>query len=429
MNDYNNILKGKKLLLLGSTRNDLEFVKSCKEMGVFIGVTDWNKLENAPAKKVADKYYDISIADLEALDKIIKEDKYDGVIAGFSDSYLNYYEAICKYSGLNCYATKEQIELLTNKTKYKKLLKEYNVPTLRQYKVDEINKDFDKFPLMLKPAEGSGGKGLTVAKKYDDFINVINGYNNTDGLVIERYIEERLELTAFFLFVDGEVTLLGTANRFLSKKQGDKVGLPILYTMPSSFDEQFKNENYPNMKKMFEDIGLKNGILFAQCMIVDDEINVYDIGYRVTGTMEFKLFNKMYGIDTLKMLISHALIGDMNPLKLDIKALMNKQSYGYNVTIQGKPGIVKEIHGAQELMQDEEIIDVAIKTAVGSEITEKMLGTLEQIVARIFYTSETLENGLNKLDKIYETIKVINQDDEDMILERIKNEDILDLYR
>lgn len=429
MDSYRECLNGKKLLLLGSTRNDIEFVKACKELGVFIGVTDWNKLEDAPAKRLADKYYNISIADKVSIDRIIREDGYDGVITGFSDGYLKFYQEICEYSGLNCYATKNQIDIFTNKTKYKELLRKYEVPTLKNYNISDIDESFEKFPLMIKPAIGSGGKGLAIANNYEEFKLIISEIDNYEDLVIERYISDRNELTAFFLFVDGEVFLLGTANRFLSKPQGDKIGLPILYSLPSSYDEKFKKEVYPNMKKMFEDVGMKNGILFAQCMLVDNEINIYDIGYRVTGTMEFKIFEKLYGIDTLKMLISYALLGKMNPLGIDINERLKREGYGVNVTIQGNKGVVKKIKGIENLLNDDRIIDVAIKTAPDEEITEEMIGTLSQIVARIFFTSDSLEDALNMIKYIYNNIEVYDENNDDMILDRIDEKKIIDIYR
>ncbi|MBR2954892.1 MAG: hypothetical protein IKC21_01860, partial [Ruminococcus sp.] len=102
-----NTLKDKRLLFLGSTPNIAGMVKTAKEMGVYVLVTDNKSLENAPAKQIADEYADISLADIDKVVDYIKEKNVDGVLTGFSDSYLAYYEEICEKSGLPCYGDKK----------------------------------------------------------------------------------------------------------------------------------------------------------------------------------------------------------------------------------------------------------------------------------------------------------------------------------
>ena len=48
-------LKGKKLLVLGGTRFSCEIVEKAQEMGLFVGVADYNQVEDSPGKQIADK--------------------------------------------------------------------------------------------------------------------------------------------------------------------------------------------------------------------------------------------------------------------------------------------------------------------------------------------------------------------------------------
>ena len=423
-----NNLADKKLLMLGGTRNMKEILDAAHDMGIQVGVTDWYDTKISPVKLMADEYFDVSITDFPALQKLIRNNNYDGVITGYTDSYLEPYAELCSLCNLPCYGTQEQFNILTNKQKYKKLFKEFGVPTLESYRANEINEDFKGYPLMLKPIEGSGGKGLEIVCNYTEYKETIS--NDDVKYLIEPYIEERNELTAFFLFIDDEVYLSGTANRFLSKSQGEKIGLPVLYSFPSSYDKVFREHTAPQMKKMFKNMGIKDGMLFAQCMVHEGIPKVYDLGYRLTGSLEYKLQEKMYDFNPLKMMIHHSLTGKMLPekVKLDLEKSIHNDIFGFNVTMLGKEGTIERIEGYDEVMQIPGTIDCAFKMIAGESIKERMIGTLGQIVARIFFTADNINNGMETLQEIYSHIKIIDTKGNNMILDTFDLDKIAKFY-
>ena len=427
-----NMLKNKKLLLLGGSRNDIEFIKYAHEMGVKVGVTDWYDTNRSPAKLYADEYFNVSISDINELDKLIKENGYDGVLTGFTDSYLEYYVDLCEKSNLYCYGTKDNIKKLTHKDIYKDLFIKYKVPTLRNYEPEEIDNNFNDYPIVIKPVDGSGGNGLKIVRNFEEFNEALSQSKDKSKIskvIIEPYIENRKELTAFFVFVDGQVYYPGSANRFLSKAQGEKIGLPVLYTLQSSEDDNFRKNVLPNMTNMFKDMEVKNGILFAQCIIDDDQIYVYDLGYRTTGTLEYKLFDKIYGTNTMKMLINHALTGTMDMYGIkDYQKIFETDKIACNLTILGKEGIVKDIKGVDEIKSMDKIIDFQIKTAPGDEITSNMIGTLGQIIGRVFFVCNNLDEVIDIISRIYDKVDVIDDKNNNMILDTIDKNDILEMY-
>ncbi|NLC26520.1 MAG: hypothetical protein GX777_07880 [Fastidiosipila sp.] len=415
-------LKNKKLLLLGGSRNMKEILDVAHEMGVVVGVTDWYDSKRSPMKLMADERFDLSIEDYDGLLDLIKTQSYDGVFTGFTDSYLLPYAEICNRADLACYGTLEQFEILTNKSSYKKLFRKFGVPTLPEYNENDIDQDFSAYPLLLKPDRGSGGKGLIKINSYSEFLAAIDSCHegNCHDYLIEPYIEKRQEITAFFFFINGEVYLSGTANRFLSDAQGDKIALPVLYSMPSSYDAAFRENTAPPMIEMFEDLELQNGILFAQCIVHDNVPLVYDIGFRTTGTLEYKLQEGLYGFNPLKMMVHHSLTGENPP---DDYSFINdnikqNQRYGFNVTILGKEGTISEIEGGAEILAIPQVLDCVFKMLPAEAITKPMIGTLGQIIARIFFTTDSIEEAAEVLNEIYDLIRVYDQNGEDMILYR-----------
>src|SRR5512135_407210 len=100
-------LKGKKLLFIGATSYACDFINLAKKQGIYTIVTDY--YPNSPAKKIADKSYNVSTIDYDAVLKIAIENKVDAIAVGWSDINLTIAQAICTKLDLPFYATKEQI--------------------------------------------------------------------------------------------------------------------------------------------------------------------------------------------------------------------------------------------------------------------------------------------------------------------------------
>ncbi|MBR6159706.1 MAG: hypothetical protein IKQ40_05335, partial [Lachnospiraceae bacterium] len=170
-------LKGKRLLILGGSRISCEIVRHARAMGVTTGVTDWYPIERCPAKAMADEAYFESTADTDAMEKLVKEKKFDGVITGFTDSVLPYYADICDRTGLPAYGTRQQFEIFIDKKKYKELMRQNDVPTIPEYTVntenfDESTKDII-YPVIVKPSESSGARGITVCNTKEELKDAI----------------------------------------------------------------------------------------------------------------------------------------------------------------------------------------------------------------------------------------------------------------
>ena len=59
------VLKGKKLLVLGGVYQHCKLVEAAHELGVYVIVDDYLPPEQAPAKQIAEKYYMHNITDYD----------------------------------------------------------------------------------------------------------------------------------------------------------------------------------------------------------------------------------------------------------------------------------------------------------------------------------------------------------------------------
>ena len=425
-------LKGKRLLVLGGTKIQCELISAAKKLGVVTVVTDYNEPKNSPGKLISDESYMVSCTDVDAVVQLIKEKNIDGVLVGFNDMLLPYYAEICEKAGLPSYATKEQFETYIDKSSYKALCREFNVPTVEEYVVDidDPMSAIDKmvFPVLVKPSDSSGSRGITVCNNKEEFVQAIEyakSFSAEKKILVERYLTGK-EATVFWLFKDGEYYLTAIGNRHVRNDQKATIPLPVGYTFPAKITSSYLKDTCENAKAMFRHSGIKNGMMFMQCKIENNQCVVYDIGFRLTGSLEYKILNRVCGFDPMDMLIHFSLTGSMGDQSIDkIVDPLFKKNYAFNVSILAKPGKIKSIVGREDAMNIPGVIDVVTAHEEGETITENMAGLLSQITIRVLGTAESIEQTYQLMKQVYDTIDIISENGESQKLPGIELNDVV----
>lgn len=414
--------QGKKLLILGGVVLSHEIIKQAKKQGVYVLVTDY--LEDSPGKKIADKSFMVSTTDVEGVVKLIKEEKIDGMLTGFIDSMLPYYQKICEKAGLPCYITKEQADITTNKKRFKELCRRFNVPTVEEYEIEypfalEDIKHIN-YPVLIKPTDNSGGRGIHICENpeelFRDYKKTLS-FSSSKKVLIERYMAAK-EASIFYIIQDGEICLSAMADRYVKNSQGKGViPLPVAYIFPSKHLKKYQETLNSKVIEMFKSIGMQNGMVYIQSFVEDGNCVFYEMGYRLTGSLEYKIISKMNGINPMELMINYALTGSM--YEKPIKQLINPnyKEWGFNITFLAKPGTVGAILGIDEVNSLEQVLDVVPAYNEGDVIPESAVGTLKQVILRVFGTAKTKEEMARLINKIHGLVKVFSKDGNNMLLD------------
>lgn len=409
---------------MGGMRISCEIVRKAQEMGLYTIVADYYPVEKSPAKAIADKAIEVSVTDVDAVVQVLKEEQADGVFVGFNDMLLPYYADICAKAGLPCYGTKEQFETLIAKDKYKTLCRQFGVPTIPEYSIDD---DDIHYPVLVKPVDSSGSRGITIChnrQELEEAVETGKQASKTGKVLIERYMDGR-EVTVFWTFQNGNYYLSALGNRHVKHNQGiDVIPLPVGYTFPSVFLPKYRAEVEENCKRMFRHLGIKDGMMFMQCKVEDGTCYVYDLGFRLTGSLEYKILERVCGYNPLEMMIAFALTGKMGEESIAAKAVPEFKAPSFNVSCLCAPGTIKSITGVEEVKSFKEVEDVVIAHAPGETITEQMKGLLAQITVRALGSVEKKEDLLPVMQRIDDTIHIIGEHDEELLLPGIEPEDI-----
>lgn len=417
-------LKGKRLLILGGMRISCEIVRKAKALEIYTLVADYYNIEESPGKQIADEGVDLNVTDVDAVVNYVKNHDIDGVFVGFNDMLLPYYAEICEKAGLPCYGTKTQFETLIAKDQYKALCHLFGIPTIPEYDVNDKN---IKYPVLVKPVDSSGSRGITIChnrQELEKAIEVGKKASKTEKVLVERYMEGR-EVTVFWTFQNGNYYLSAFANRHIKHNQGyDVIPLPVGYTFPSVFLPKYQREVEEPCKKMFRYLGIKDGMMFMQCKVEDDVCYLYDLGFRPTGTLEYKILKRVCGYDPLEMMIRHALTGKMGDEDISGKVDPLFAAPAFNVSCLCAPGTIKEITGTEAVKSMEEVEDVVLAHVPGETIKENMRGLLAQITVRVLGSVTSKEDLWPIIQKIGDTIHLVGENGEELLLPGIEYNDI-----
>jgi hypothetical protein len=165
-------------------------------------------------------------------------------------------------------------------------------------------------------------------------------------------------------------------------------------------------------------------MMFMQCKVVNGTCFVYDIGYRLTGSLEYINLNALCGYNPLDMMIYFALTGKMGQpgISKRIDPYLGGK-YAYNVSLLCKPGRIKEIKGLESIKKLPGVLDVVVAHPVGDVITEAMKGRLAQITVRILGKADTIAQMKDEMLEVQNLASVVSDTGEEMILSGLEESD------
>lgn len=415
----------KKLLILGGTSISRQIVYAAHEIGYDVFVTDY--FEDSPCKAIAEKSFMVSCTDVDAVVKLIKDEKIDGVIMGYADVLMPSYVKICEKAKLPCYANLHAIEVTADKAKFKSCCMKHDIPVVPEYTLEQVEKNDVVYPLIVKPVDNSGARGIFICHakaEFDVYYPEALKYSPSKHVIIERYMDCG-EATVFYYMHEGEIYLLGVSDRHMLKFSDKLLRLPVGYTFPSvNKDDFIRNEN-GNIKAMFRSLGMNEGMAFIQCFNDNGKYIVYEMGYRLTGSIEQHLMEHAYGFNHLKAILKFA-VGDT----VDATPLLTEKlgdATMANVTLLLSEGTIERYEGEEDVMKIPGVLHVHKSYPAGKLIDDSIMGRLAQVGIRVLLYADNRELLLHRMDEVKDSLKVMSTRQKDMILRNYSYQEMCSL--
>lgn len=424
-----NKLIGKRLLILGGTTLLIHVVNTAKQLGVYTVVTDRDP--KSPAKKYADKAYDISTDNMSALLELAYTERIEGVFTGYEDFNTTVACQLCKLLGLPFYATQEQIDITKSKILFKNTCIKYGIPVVKEYTEDNVD-----YPCVTKPADSYSGKGILICNNEDEYIKgkqYARSFSPTDSFLVEKFMDSRKVecINIDYLIRDGDIKLSAVGDKYVNDEQGNKTPLTAGVVYPSIRMKEYSDTLDSKVKEMFKCLGFKNGTLFIESFYDEEGFHFYEMGYRVGGGQSSILINTMTGVDYVKMLITFALTGSMCDDSTWNKVTPFFNQASCSIVLLIKSGVVSKIEGVDDVNNLHDVVKYTQYYQVGEEMPEKLIGTLGQTFAKIHIVSKDLATMSETIEKIKRTISVFDQNGSPMLLSTVchKMDDYLNSNR
>ncbi|ATS17633.1 hypothetical protein BRW62_01495 [Parathermosynechococcus lividus PCC 6715] len=198
-------MKQKVAVAIGTGDEQSYFINLAKKLGCF--VIGFDKSINSKGSSICDVFYPICISDVDKIINTLEKYKPKFVIPSPIGKRLTTIGLIHDYfqiNSFNHFAT----ESVTNKLIFSQLLKRLNIPhpqTRIFQDIDQIIANFDQidFPVIAKPNEGSGSRGVFIIKNKNSILDFKNYYNQNKRWQLRRIgTNQEVTLDSVFLEFD-----------------------------------------------------------------------------------------------------------------------------------------------------------------------------------------------------------------------------------
>jgi biotin carboxylase len=415
----------KKLIILGGNPETAILVNIAMSMGIYTIVIDMGK--DSPAKRNADKSYDLDVFEVDKVVQIAIDNNVDGVLVGVADILVKPYKAICDKLNLPCYATEKAVEAFCSKDGYKLYSERYNVqdiPGIYLSRDSKIEKsDNLEYPLMIKPVDNGGGVGMKICrndKEFKESVITALKFSKKGVVLIERYMDCD-DMAAYYTFKDGIPYLSATYDRITTKNQGNAspVGIGAIY--PSKYTTSFVEDVHPKLCAFFKALDIQNGILNLQFFVENNNFYSYDPGFRLQGEAPHIHIAKINGFDHRKMLINFALTGVFGDEDFaDKNDHLFRGKTASTIWILLNHGTITSLEGLDEIKADDDVVFIMERFKQGDVVKEEWVGTERQVFARIYVVTDSVNELNEKIDNFQNKLKVTSDKGENMILEWLK---------
>lgn len=400
----------KKILLLGGSAQQLVAIRAAKELSYYTVLCDY--LPDNPGQYEADKFYGASTTDVEAVYEIAQKEQVSGILAYASDPAALPAAIVAERLGLPTNPAKS-VEILGLKYPWRKFLHDngFACPKFFSFnpqtpinQIKEKAQDFT-FPILVKPTDSSGSKGVTRLDDWDGLENAIrwaDEYSRNKVLLVEEFIQRGYPFViGGDIFVwDGKIVLYGEMDCLRDTLKSPLI--PIGKMKPSGLNKKQEEIVHRELQRVVTALGIRFGEMNIEILLdKDDNVHFLELGPRAGGNMIPIQLSDAFGIDLVKA---------------NVQAAMGMKPDFVGKSVNALPGCYMHyvLHSYEAGMFGSIEIDESIKKNVYREVIYKRPGDIVEVfdgagkaLGIVFLHFDTVEQMNRCCDKMEDLIKIV----------------------
>lgn len=396
----------KKLLLLGGLRYLIPVIKSAQKMGHYVITCDY--LPDNIAHKYSDEYHNVSITDKDAVLNVARKLQIDGIMSFAVDPGVTTAAYVNEKMNLSCAGPYESIKILQNKGLFRNFLEKnnFNVPKSKSYSnIDKAIEEFDYFelPVMVKPVDSAGSKGVTKVTHKNDLEHALNHAmksSKTRTIIIEDFLESKgCPSDSDCFSIDGKLDFITFSNQRFDPNSPNPY-TPSAFSWPSSISDKHKQYLKSELQRLIKLLNMKSSIYNIEVRETkDNKAYIMEVSPRGGGNRLSEVLYYATGID----LISYAIKAALGEELKELSQPSYKGNWAEVIIYSNENGKFKELRINPEI--NDFIVEVDLWVKKGDKINA-FTGANEAIGTIIlkFDDAEKLDSVLSKYAQYFNVV-------------------------
>ena len=327
----------KSLLLIGGSLADIPIIKAAKALGLYVITTGHNPHDFGHV--YADEYH---MADYSNPDNIYQLAKSLNVTALCPSS--NDFSAIacayaCEKLGFKTYDNYETSLILHHKDKFRTfaLQNKISVPkAITVNKTTNLSNIALPFPLIVKPIDLSGGKGITKVLSHDELQKAIIlalSISEEPTIVVEEFIEGSNHGYCTFL-KDQKVSFAFMDDEYYYKNKYLVAGAATSTNYNKTLSQKLNKE----LEQIASKLNLVDGLFHVQFIIKNNVPYIIEVCRRTPGDLYVKLVEYATKFNLSQAIVNSALNNDIKVNSFDIQYIIR------HCVMSERNGVIKDIN-------------------------------------------------------------------------------------
>lgn len=385
----------KRIVLIETlhTGTGLEIIKSSVKKNIelcFVTAEDWI-YKNCPSNILESiNIIEVDWDKTDVRSEFIKlnSDGIDTVLFTQRDGFVEDVSKTCEEFNIN-FQSPKAIKIGRNKDITRGVLSEKPVSSPACYHVrsrNELDAAIDKlcFPIIAKPADGSGSKGIVMLKNSSDIVQLDPFFSTSNiNLLLEEYKVGELISVETFTY-QGKNYFLGNTNRMMTSHPNFiELGYAFPYQLTSTQQDLIKL--YTNT--ILDTLDYRFGFCHIEYIVGKDDIYLVEVNPRMGGGQLGNLMSKSLGLDVYDLIVD-ALFDQFEPSF----NFTSGDAYGCYTVYPSNSGKVCNISGLDIAKTHPNIVEIVEAVHIGDSVSppSDMLGHAFQVIAK----EDTAERAL-----------------------------------
>ena len=398
-----------KVLVLAGGYDQIGLINELKSRGHYVILADY--FENPPAKKVADKHYQASTLDEDAIYEIASKEQVELITTACTDQALLTVAKVSERLGLPCYISYEKGLQVTNKKYMKEKFLKIGVPTAQCVilkNMDDMRSVFERltYPMVVKPSDCNSSKGVIKVEDEKELLEAVKNafsLSRSHLVIVEEFVEG--QEVSIDVWVDTEGAKVLSVSETEKIESSKEVFTIYKSKYPVGISEVAKEKIQMIANTISQGFELYNCPLLIQAIVDSDDVRVIEFSARMGGGTKYKLIEYMASVEIMKAYVNRVL-GDEEQI---VKPIISKDYIELNY-VYATNGVFDKLVNFEELKKSNEIADYYQYKESGA-IIEKAATSSDRIAGFLLIakTEDDLKNKrrevLTKLDVLDSTGK------------------------